>query len=264
MLGLFQRTVYLNIGQPGQTGTKYQGFKITAVIDFSQSPTPQTAEIRLYNPNADTVGAAYQSGALFQLWAGYAGNTALIFQGTPIKGGVSIEKAGTDRILTLSLRDSNTPYSTQVSIGIVTPTTAGQVVGQILQSGIGLGYLDYDTTRQFPRGFTYAGPLTGAIDRVADLLGLIWYIRDGRLYLHPETGATAEPSPLLSYQAGLIRVARETDGLVAETLIQPGLRPGQRIQLQGVNPLDGIYTIRETKYTLDSHTGPFYARIKAR
>lgn len=265
MSALFNRSVSLTIGQPGATGTKYSGFKIAATVEFSQTPTPQTASITLTNPNPNTIGAATQAGALFQLRAGYGGVESLIFQGQAIRGGVSVKKQGTDRVLELQLRDADAIYARQLAIGITKATTSAQVLNKILvDGGLALGYAEIDQGLQFPRGFTYAGPLSGGLDRLASLVGAIWYIRDSALYMHPPDSFTGEPAPLLSYRTGLLRAEQEADSVGIDALIQPGIRPGQRVKLEGVGSLSGVYTVKEAKYTLDSRAGPFYvkARIK--
>lgn len=277
-MAIFGRTVTLSIGQAGAPGFLFSSLRINFRVKKSRSGTPNTAKVRVWNINPVT--AAILEGPLptIILSAGYGDPLAppnapapiprQIFIGDVIKDGVTLSKAGPDRILQIEAQDGGRPYQTGfVSLAFPTSVTMSAVIATIaaqLLLVVTPGNIIVLPDVILSQGVTFSGSARGILDRFAASTNSNWWIESGALYFLPETASTPNIAPLFSSLKGNligtpIKKDRNTIEIVA--LLDAGLVPGGTFSVQS-NSVNGLYTATDVQLTGDSgFDGPFYITV---
>ena len=257
------RSIFLDIGQPGTTGKRFEGLRITADIKMGSTPSPNEGTIEIFNPSADTITLAQRTGTTFRLWAGYGGVPLLVYQGDAVKGGVKIVAPGRDptRVLKLQLQDGGRAYrrsraSVSYAAGVTLQTVYDDITSQM---GLATGDVQIASTVTLPSGFNFTGMDRDALQRLSAMSGAGWTIRDGVLQVVPVGGATSESAPLLTPRTGLIGSPARKDGgrIEVTTLLDPSIRPLRPFRVESED-VTGNYVCEEAKYRIDSRGQSFY------
>lgn len=239
-------------------------------VDFSVIKTigskPNKASIDLYNPSpADGILSRARDRELrIRLLAGYD-TPSLIFEGNPTAGGVSYERSGPDKILTLEAQDGLNAYQdTHVNITLGTATSFQEVVDKMAdQIGLPRGTIRIPNDQQITQGTTLVGSVADIFDRVARSINADWSIQDGVLQMIPSDETSGRSGPEFSKERGnLIQVDRRDDGIKARTLLHGDLRPGDRFKVK-TDDIDGVYKAERIEYHGSRWSNDFYLEIEA-
>ena len=208
--------------------------------------------------------------AVVRLYAGY--DVPLqIFRGSPVKDGVREKQAGRDRMLEIEAQDGGRQLkTTRVNLSFSTQTTlrqAWEAVTAALGMPMGTVILGSQADLQLTQGVMLHGPARDVLDRLADSMGLIWYVSDGALQVLSATDDFGTAAIVFSSTSGNLigSPAPKDDGIEMTGLLAPGMRPGQPFRIQGTERHDGDYVAQQVAFELDSgFEQDFYVNIIGR
>lgn len=267
---LYGRRVVVQLGTTTTPGKEYADLRVQFRVEADDSSTPNKAKIEIYNLAQDTIADMQRDDAVVRLLAGYrSAPLRQLFQGNPVRGGAHLDRRGTDRVLVLEAQDGGRDYTARhVSQSYTTPTTSRQMFAALAdQLGLPLGYTaGVKGDVSFPHGLVLQGRVADQLDRVADLSGARWQIRDGALQVWPDDGSTGEAAVLFSADAGnLIGSPSVTDqGVEITALLAPTLRPGKPFRVES-EYVQGDYVATEVVFRGDSgFATDFYVVAKGR
>jgi hypothetical protein len=298
------RSIALDVGEGGplalggfalvSSSTDPQMLRVSFSVERDEKPWPNTAEIKLYNLNAEhrkylaaqraipcRLKAGYQSGSLGTLFEGFlrdaqsrhdgtdwvttlgAGDGELNKDGDPIAGG-SIHKTwsrGTP-LLTV-LKD----FCNELKIDLGNVTTAG--AGAMLSTGVALSH-----------AFTVDGPGLDELIYLMRSLGMPWSIQDGALQVRATPEVPAATGPLVAAATGLVgsvetstRKVKRVNTLTkaaeqkelkicsGKCLLLPGLKPGQLFVLTS-EAVTGPVLCTVVRHVGDTHGGEWYTEFE--
>ncbi len=265
---LYDRRWRLQIGELA-TEDLDLSFKITRHF----APVPGTAEITVYNLNAEHRHALRPSASgwlrvFCQLDAGYNGSRSMLFRGDTRR--VLTRRAGVEWETTVTAGDGEHAIrKARVVAAFNRGTTLATVVRELAaQMGIGEGNLPSvidalgATTRA---GTVLHGQAAQELTRVCTQAGLEWSIQDGVLQLVRRGRGLERSAILLNPDTGLIdNVERAGYKRVKfKALLQPDLVPGRRVVLES-STATGEYRIIGAEYTGDTRGEDWHAEIVAR
>jgi len=268
---LFGRRVIVELGVAGGTARRFEGLRVSFTVEMDDASTPNKAKIETYGVSRDTVALMQEEGALIRLLAGYESTTGarLLFEGNPIAGGVKLDRRqGTERVLVVEAQDGGSVYRTSaISETYATATHSGALFTACAQAmGVPLGNVGAVVgSVSFPHGYTLTGPVRKHLDRIAEMSGAKWQIRDGALQVWAVGGTTGEEAVVISAAAGnLIGSPKPQDGggIEVQALLAPTLRPGKAFRVESED-YRGNYAATKVVFTGDSgFDRPFYAVAK--
>lgn len=248
------------LGTSGNVGKRYRGLRVGFQVKMSSSGEPNTATIRVWGLGHEAVAAMQDPDAVVRLNAGYDA-PRLIFQGSPIEGGVQFERRGAESVLTIEAADGGRELNlTNVGFSFATDVTARQVLDEVLlQLRIPVGYIETTNTAIYPNGLTVAQKARTVLDRLALAEGAVWHIRDGAFYFYPRSGQTREPAVVFSAWLGnLIGTPIAKDNrLEFRALLEPSVRPGRACIVHS-EQFNGTYIARDVAFVGDSGWGNDY------
>jgi hypothetical protein len=262
-VSLFSRQVILQLGTEGNTGKSFRDIRVSFRVKMSRSSTPNTAAIQAWNLNAATVALLQQPRSVARLLVGYD-TPQLIFQGNPVANGVTLERQGPDRVLTIEAQDGGRVYQeARVSISFATETTLRQVYDEVSrQMGLPAGTIRISEDVVFSQGLSLSGTARDVMDRIARSTGSDWFVRDGVLQLVGTSEDTGEPAVVFSTTTGNLVGApsRKDDGVEVKALIAPALRPGKKFVVESAD-ISGTYIAGDVEFEGDSGWAqPFYVK----
>lgn len=265
---LIGRSVAVEIGVPGTAGTRIEGLRIGFDAIHGIKGDANKAQIKIYNPRAETIAALEAEGVIVRVLAGFR-IPLQIFQGSPDVDGVSVERSGVDRVLTIQASDGGRVLlDSMVDITIDGPVTPGQLVELARDSlGVPRGPVsEVDTAVEWP-AFSYSGRASGLLDDMSEVLGVDWSIRDGALALIDRAGDTGETAPLYSSASGTLAGAPKRlqgGGVEIRALLDNSMRPGRPFVLES-EELSGVYVAEDVRHVGDSGwAADFFSIIKGR
>jgi hypothetical protein len=262
----FNRNVALEFGVEGTIGLRLSQVRVNFRVKMSRSRQPNTAVIEAYNLSPSSIELLKVPRAVVRLLAGYGVPPIprLIFQGTPIKGGITITKQGPDRIVKIEAADGGRAFALgRFELFSVAPTTLPTVFNALLASiQLAAGTVILNNAHIWPRGFTYSGPARDMLDRIADISLAEWYIRDNVLYVVTRNQPTPELLSLFSSLRGnLVGAPSQKDNGVQITgLLDASMRPGRLFQVVAPPLFTPVnYIANEVEFRGDSGWAtPFY------
>lgn len=253
-MGLYGRQLELLLGTEGTLGRRYRGLRVGFRVKMSSSAEPNTATIKAWGVGPETVAAMQAEDAVVRLNAGYDA-PRLIFQGSPIKGGVRLERPGAESILTIEAADGGREFIlSNVNFSFATDVTARQILDEVLdQLGLPVGFIEFNNETIYTNGFTATGKARDLLDRLALAEDAVWNIRDGAFYFYPSGGATAEPAVVFSAEQGnLIGIPISKDkNLEFRALLEPSVRPGRACIVRS-EQFNGTFIARDVVFVGDS------------
>lgn len=256
---LFGRVVEVQLGTANASGKSFTGLRVGFSVQMTNSSDPNEGRIEVYNVAPQTIATMQADDAIIRLLVGYksqGGTVRQIFQGSPIKGGVKLERRGVDKVLVVEAQDGGREFTqSHISESFSTATTTAQLFATISRSfGLPLGNISAVVGDiEFPHGLGLTGQAAKMMDRVAELSNARWQIRDGTIQVWARGSSTGESAVVFSAESGnLIGTPTVTDdGVEITGLMAPTLRPGKpfRVVSKDVN---GDYVATNVEFRGDS------------
>jgi hypothetical protein len=261
--------------------------------------TPNSAQIRVYNPSPLTVSTLLEQGSELeftqvQVQAGYEGSYGLIFRGT-IKQVRYGREQQTDTYLDITAADGDSAYNfstiaLSLAAGQTAPNNAVQeIIQNMTRNGVGVGYVPPDLGgNPLPRGQVLYGMTRDELRELCASTGCSWSIQDEKITLIPLTGYLPGQVPVITRATGMIGLPEVTqNGIQLKTLLNPNLKIGQAVKLdnasiqrmqfglnyqdQGYNSIardfgakidpDGLYYVMHANHRGDTRGQDWYTEI---
>jgi hypothetical protein len=266
---LFGRNTVLEFGTEASGGLQVSTLRVGFNVQLSNSRKPNKATIEVYNlaPTSVALLEVPLAAVMLKLGYGTVSIPRLVFQGTPIKGGITQTKQGPDRITTIQAADGGRVFSTgRVEFASVLPTTLGTIFNAATAQ---LAPLTVGTTTgvnvayPFPRGFNFSGSAKDFLDLAADISLADWYILDNTLHVVPIGTPIPATVPIYSSEAGTLigQPAGKDNGVQITALADASMRPGQTFNV--VSPtINGAYIATDVQFIGDSgFANPYYVKV---
>lgn len=300
---LFGRYASLTFGVPGKQGRLIEsistdddgnlvdGLRLQFKIEKTSEPSPNKAEIKIYNLNPDSINELHKKGSVVVLEVGYYSNlddnapvSELIFKGDLMK--IETTKNGSDYVTTLETGDGAAAYAASNFNGSFAPgANIADVAQQVMSSFTGQSTSAPEGVQgQFLNGATLSGSSKDVMDQIAGKTGTEWSIQDSRVQMIPVNGFTKLPVIVLQslgtdpetgdpINTGLIgspnlsgfshSLDKKGVGIEFKSLLNPGLKPGRRVKIESKNArVNGNFVVKKVTHNGDTRQGPWYSECE--
>ena len=223
----------------GNTGAArdLSALRFSFAVNRGDIQTPNSADIRVYNPSLETVTAVQTEFTRVVLQAGYDGNFGVIFDGQ-IKQVRRGRENGTDTFIDITAADGDTAYNYSVSAlslaaGATPKGAVEALVRDMARFGADRGYIpDQLPGVAAPRGQVFFGMTRDRLRDLAKATSTSWSIQDGRVDFIPLTAYKPGEIPVLNAATGVIGLPEQTqNGIKLKVLLNPNLKIGQAVKL---------------------------------
>jgi len=262
-------------------GTEYKDFRIDFDIRKDLAGEPNEAKIHIYGLSPETRARALENefDTVIQLYAGYEGNVAKLFEGQPIQEGVTEESDGPDKEIIIEAAGGRSVIkTTKVSYSVDQVRTYQEAVNEFtmvaargnprlaerpieIQPDLPNGH------KQLPAGMVYSGNLPEIADSLAEDLDADWSFQNGVfVFLHKEA-TRPRPGPLFSDETGnLIHGPSPKEGGIEITVLLEDIEPGQQFKVKSrTRPQkNGVYKATSVHHTGSRYEDNFYTTIEGR
>jgi hypothetical protein len=249
----YLRKCQIVLADAGGSGLDFSALKVTFQVRRGDSQTPNACDLRIYNLSDSTANQIQNEFTQISLSAGYEGNMGLIFTGS-IKQARRGRIDGKDSYVDVTAADGDEAYNfAPMSLSLragATPTDAAQqFLAHMGSYGITKGYQPTFSSNGLTRGRVFYGLASDELRDFAESNDVTWSIQDGALTFIPLNSFIPSGAvPIISQSTGMIGVPEQTqNGISVTTLLNPQLKIGQRVKLQG--------TVNLYRYGLDLSSG---------
>ena len=258
---IFDRQVIVSLDD-----VEYTDFRIDFDVTKTLGSEANEATIELYNVPFDdgAVKRAQRRETLIRLFAGYDA-PALIFQGNPIKGGVSYERNEADVVLKMEAKDGYRQYKdTRLNVSFETGTSFADIAETIAeQMGVPVGTIDVPERKSLTQGVVLTGGPETVLRRLAETIDGHASVQDGRLQILPKSRTNSNSGPRYATELGnLITYSDTDDGIKLTVLLDATLNPGDRFQMDHPEQ-SGVFKARKITYSGSKWSDDFYCEIEA-
>jgi hypothetical protein len=265
---LFQRAYVLTVDT-----TRITGLRVAFSIKKTLKPEPNTAEIRVWNLNAERRKSIKDRHVACVLTGGYLESAGLLFSGDARF--ITHTQTGPDWVSKIVCGDGERAYSldrVSASFGPGTPVAAvmdsvagtlqGISTGNVKQALAGVGGV-------FKNGFAAADNSFKTLQSLSRSQGLNLSIQDGAFSLLSENGLEPGTAILLTPETGLVgspeTASPEKKGgalrVKARSLLQANLRPGRAVELRSA-AIAGVFRVEVVEHKGDTHGGEWYTDLE--
>lgn len=274
MSRLFDRTYSLTI-TGGSEARTITDLHVSFSAKKSRSDTPNTCNVKIWNPAPNTRNAAIDSQATLELYAGYAGDNVLLSR-------AEISNAKVDFTLPNVMLDIQasegvrTLRETTLSISHAGGSSVQTVLDEI-EAAVGLPVrptgVDLSTT--LGGGFAHVGRVSTALTNLVARIGGSWSIQNGEIQvlgpegeslgaeaflLTPETGLIESPTPKEDQTDSERSSTAERRGYEVKCLLNPRIEPGGLIEVQS-REVDGVFVVDAIEHRGDYAGQDWYSVI---
>lgn len=261
----FDRKIDVRIGPPGGLGRSWSDVRVEFSVERSLRKDPNTASISLYNLDSVSVGIIQTTGAVVQLLAGYGSLPFLLFSGDIARRGVTVERSGTDRIVTIEAGDGELAFTEARFNWHFEAGTPNATILSTILSTLGLGIAPGDPLPPYvyPLPLTFTGRASEALDRLCRDVGVSYSIQDGNVQILLPGSGRKGVAPLISPETGLVASPSQTDdGANFRCLLNGNIKPGSFVSLIS-ETLSGFYKAEKVTHRGDTHGGDWTTEVEA-
>lgn len=268
----YKRAYELKITNSGTVRT-IRDLRISFDITKSLISTPNLANIKLYNPNNDTVALLNGDDVNIQLSVGYGDNIRLVFKGDIVN--FFQRRESVDRIVDMYARDghkdwTNSTFNKTLSENISVKDSISEIISTFTDTAIGLINGLPEATDKL-RGQTLSGASKDLLDMYASEYDFQWSIQDGEIIITPDddTIATNE-AVLITALTGMVGSPAITKiGADVSSLLNPLLQPNTPFKIESISSdvtladtffreiestsAEGFYRIQEVNHVGDNY-----------
>ncbi|MBL0320450.1 MAG: hypothetical protein IPP74_14340 [Alphaproteobacteria bacterium] len=232
----YLRKINLIVADKNGDGLDLSQFRIVFDVKLSDSQTPNTAKVRVYNLSQTVASQIQQEFTSITLQAGYDSNFGTIFAGS-IKQVVYGSENNVDTFIDIRASDGDVAYN----YAFVNSTLGGGAsqkdivtasLSPMQQSGIGLGYVDDTDSKKLPRSKVMYGMSRDYLRKSAINTNTNWSIQNGNYQSVKQTGILPNQAVVLNSTSGLVYTPNQTnDGIIAKCLLNPNIKIASSIQI---------------------------------
>lgn len=236
MIGrIFQITVS---GQDEALGLS--GLRCKFSIKRGDLQTPNTCDIRIYNPSPQTVSAIKHRDVM-AIYAGNPDNSGLIFEGQVAQARRGKESA-VDSYLDITAADGDSAYnfafmSTSIPAGYGHLFTVETIAAEMDKYGVAVGHITPEISQaKLPRGKVLYGMAKDKLRQISREDGCAWSIQEGKLQLVSLSGTLPGEAFVISAATGMIGIPEQIQtGIKVRTLLNPMYKIGARVQIDNAS-----------------------------
>lgn len=245
--------------------------KVDFSIGTSTLQTPDSARVRISNPNPQTIAAfKNQEFKLLEVQAGYEDNCATIYKGDVRQGLYAHEEDNVTSYIDIIAATAGNAYqmshvNKSLAAGWKPQDKVQLALDAMAPHGVtGLGLVNVDLSQPArPRGRAVVGMARDILREVALSTGAVWWIdRGGKVNMVDHTKPLQGDGPVvLNSATGLIGWPQATEsGIIARVLINPSIVVGTTVKIDqaSINPAErdntqagGFGTIGSKNQALD-------------
>lgn len=216
--------------------------RIKFAVKRSDTVTPNTADIRVYNVEPETA-KRIANGKEFTkvtLQAGYEGNFGGIFQGN-IKQVILGRESATDTFVDIVAGDGDRAYnfaivSTTLAAGSSQLDQVNTAANAMATKGTTAGHLGTFPTETLPRGKVMYGAARNYLSNAAANTDKGWSIQDEKITMIPTKSYLPGERVVLSSKTGMIGTPQQTnEGVNVKCLLNPLIKIGSRVEIDNAS-----------------------------
>lgn len=232
----YLRKCTLIVADEEQNGLDLSNLRIKFQVKRSDTMTPNSADIRVYNLDEATILKIQKEFTSVILQAGYDANYGVIFQGT-IKQVIRGRETATDTFIDIVAGDGDRGYNFAIVKETLAPgaTQLDQVnraISSMSEKGVSAGHLGEMPPEKLPRGKVMFGNARDVLRDVAATTDKVWSIQDEKINFVDVTSYLPGEVVVLTSKTGLIGAPQQTnEGVNLKCLINPFIKIGGRVQL---------------------------------
>lgn len=283
----YLRDCKLIVSTAARNGLDLSELHIKFNVKRSDSMTPNSAEIRVYNLAAETALQIRKEFTKVLLQGGYEANFGVIFQGN-IKQVLIGRESATDTYIDIIAGDGDNAYNfavvnTTVAKGSTLADQINQAMIPMQARDVGPGQVSVDQTQVLPRGKVMYGNSREYLRNAALSTQSNWSIQDGKInFIKLKTYLPGE-AVVLTSKTGMIGAPQQTnEGINIKCLMNPFLRISGRVKVDNASielfkinltvpgspantppPLnaDGVYYILVVEHVGDNRGQDWYSNL---
>lgn len=217
-------------------GLDLSELRIKFSIKRSDSATPNTADIRVYNLSEQTAIRIRKEFTQVVLEAGYEGNSGVIFQGN-IKQVILGRESATDTFIDIIAGDGDQAYNFSIVRASIAKGSSLQdqvqaAVDSMGPKGVTSGYIGPLPENKLPRGKVMYGNARNYLRTAAKTADSTWSIQNEKVTFVPKTSYAPGIRIVISATTGMIGTPQQTnEGVNVKTLLNPNIQVSGRIYL---------------------------------
>lgn len=233
----YLRKATLSIGDDAGKALDLSALRFKFEVKRGDFQTPNTAEIRIYNPSPETSRRIEREFTQVVLQAGYEGNYGIIFAGTVMQFRRGRENP-TDTFLDITAADGDSAYNFAVldfslAAGRSTGDHIEAVVRRMAEHGISgvcvSGQVDQSKSL---RGRVFCGMARDELRKLAKTSNANWSIQDGKVVMIPNGAYQQGDIPVITNKTGMVGMPEQTPmGIRVRCLLNPTIRIGSLIKI---------------------------------
>ena len=283
------RDISLVVGKAGGKGIELRGLKIAFDILKTDTETPNSAQISVWNLADETAQQIRDEFDTVILNAGYVEAMGMIYRGNIIQ--VHRRRDGSvDKVTEIACGDGDQAYqyamvSKTIAAGASQKDILEAATGAMSEHGVEAGYVPDLGTNTLPRGKVIHRASRDVIRDVCHTSGTSWSIQDGKLNLIELDKTLPGKAVLLTPSTGLIGYPEQTtEGVKVTCLLNAEIRVGGKIKIEGeiaefkrsAEPAesagvgdkspaslaaDGVYRVIECRYRGDTFKNEWFCEV---
>lgn len=283
----YLRSCTLIVSNAQRGGLDLSKMHIKFQIKRSNTQTPNTADILVYNLSEETATQIKKEFTKVVLQAGYENNAGVIFQGN-IKQVIVGRESATDTFINIIAGDGDLAYNfsivnTTLAPGATLNDQANAAATSMSKMGTNAGFQGEMPPGRLPRGKVMFGNAREYMRDIAQTSNQDWSIQDGEVQFLPLRAYAKGTAIEITSKTGMIGTPQQTnEGLNVKCLINPLIKVGGRIKIDNaavaaykINlaqpnspaniapPLtaDGVYFVYVIEYTGDTRGIDWYSNL---
>lgn len=232
----YGRAISLIVFGPDFDGLDLSPLRIKFSIKRSETQTPNTADIRVYNLSEETAMRVRDEFKKVILQAGYEGNLGVIFQGN-IKQVILGRESATDTFIDIVAGDGDRAYN----FAVVTKTLAAgtnsldqaeALIQSMNPKGVTAGHIGEMPTEKLPRGKVLYGNSRNYLRNIAETADKTWSIQNEQVTFIPKRSYLPGESVVLTSKTGMIGTPQQTNvGINIKCLLNPIIKIGGTVKI---------------------------------
>lgn len=220
-------------------GADFQGLDLSSLrikfqVKRSDTMTPNTADIRVYNLEEKTAIRIRDEFKRVILQAGYEGNFGVIFQGN-IKQVILGRESASDTFIDIIAGDGDHAYNfaivnATIAAGATQRDQINAASTPMAAKGVTQGHIGELTTAQLPRGKVMWGNCRNYLRDAALTTNQSWSIQDEKITFVSNKSYLPGERVVLTSKTGMVGTPQQTnEGVNVKCLLNPRIAVGGRI-----------------------------------
>lgn len=236
----FLRKVELLVFGGDASALNLSQLRIKFSVKRTQSATPNTADIRIYNLADDTAKQIRKEFTRVILQGGYESNFGVIFQGN-IKQVILGRESATDTFVDLICGDGDRAYNfavvnTTIKAGGSQVDQINAAIKSMNSKGVAAGHLGDFPKTKLARGKAMFGNARNYLRNAAETSGKSWSIQDEKVNFIGDGTYLPQTAVVLTSKTGMIGTPQQTNyGVNIKCLLNPLIGVGTRVKIDNAS-----------------------------